>query len=314
MQWTRCSNLPTAMYGALATVINSTLYVCGGCCPKDSMGKYNVYKYELKNDHWSTLPHLQHYFGIPVNINDQLTIIGGKHSTIKKPTKLVTTYNGNGWSNIHPNLLVARSEPAAVPYSHYVIVAGGDSDNNKLLDSIEVFDVPKSQWMIVNTCLPEPMYNISATICNDSFTIVGYTYEGDDRSNSTCIIPVHKVLPQQQQQQSLTSSTEKEDAKWDKLADASYWFTTLIPNTSPPTVIGGSNKDNNTVNDIDVYDDATKSWKKSASVPINCCFITVAVINQSIIVMGGSSDVNSQETCDATALSDVYVGQLALLD
>lgn len=301
------------MYGALGTVIHSTLYVCGGCCPKDSMGKYNVYKYELDNDHWNILPHLQHYYGIPVNINDQVTIIGGKHSTTKKPTKLVTTYNGNAWSNTYPNLLVARSEPAAVPYSHYIIVAGGEGDNNKLLDSIEVFDIPKSQWMVVNTCLPEPMYNISTTICSDSFTIVGYTYEGDDRSTNSYIIPVHEILPQQQQQ-SLTTSTEKENSKWDKLANAPYWFSTLIPNISPPTVIGGSNNDNNTVNDIDVYDDATKSWKKLASVPINCCFTTVAVLNQSIIVMGGSTDVNTQEKCDATALSDVYIGQLTMLD
>ena len=312
MQWTGCSNLPTAMYGALATVINTTLYICGGCCPNDSMGKHNVYKYELNDDHWSILPRLQHYFGIPVNINNQITIIGGKHSTKKKPTKLVTTYNGNSWNNTYPNLSVARSEPAAVPYSHYVIVAGGESDNNTLLDSIEVFDIPKSQWVIVNTCLPEPMYNVSATICADTFTIVGYTYEGDDRSNSTWIVPVYEIVPQQQQLP--TSSTEKENAKWDKLASVAYWFTTLVPNSSPPTVVGGSNEENNTVNDIAVYDDITKSWKKLESLPMNCCFATVAVINQSIIVMGGSSDVDSQEKCNATALSDVYIGQLALLD
>ena len=51
-------------------------------------------------------------------------------------------------------------------------------------------------------------------------------------------------------------------------------------------------------------------WNKISSLPINCALITVAVINQSIIVMGGCSDAKTNETRNATALSDVSVGQL----
>ena len=51
----------------------------------------------------------------------------------------------------HPKLSVARIRPAVVPYHQYVIVAGGIGDDDNVLDSIEVFDVTKSHWMIVNT-------------------------------------------------------------------------------------------------------------------------------------------------------------------
>ena len=164
------------MWGAYATVINSTLYISGGWCPNDTAKIFNVYKFELDKNQWSVLPPIQQYYGIPVNISDQLTIISGRCSTPPyKPTNLVTTYDDNSWNNTYPNLSVARVLPAVVPYHQYVIVAGGKGDDNNLLDSIEVFNITKSHWMIVNTHLPEPMYHISATICSDSFTIVGFT-------------------------------------------------------------------------------------------------------------------------------------------
>ena len=298
------------MYGASATVINSTLYISGGWCPNDNRNNYNVYKYELDKNQWSVLPPLQQFYGVPVNVNDQLTIISGRDRNYK-PTNLVTTYDDNSWNNTYPNLSVARLLPAVVPYHQYVIVAGGKGDDGNLLDSIEVFDITKSHWMIVNTHLPQPMSHISATICADSFTIVGYDTADNIRYNSTFIIAIDDIISlPQQTQHSLTSSTDKDNTKWHRLADAPYWKTALVPNTSPPVIIGGSDEQVNTVNDITIYDDTSNKWNKISSLPINCAYTTVAVINQSIIVMGGSSDTKTTETTHATALSDVNVGQL----
>ena len=293
------------MYGAHAAVINSTLYISGGLCPNDILNMCNVYKFELDKNQWSVLPPIQQYYGIPVNISDQLTIISGKCSTPPyKTTNLVTTYDDNSWNNTYPNLSVARWWPAVVPYHQYVIVAGGKGDDN-LLDSIEVFDITKSHWMIVNTHLPKLMCAISSTICGDSFTIVGYTGANSQRSSEAFTIPIEGILSLPHSQ----SSTDKDSIKWHQLADAPYWKTALVPNTSPPVIIGGSNEQVNTVNDITIYDDTSNKWNKISSLPINCACTTVAVINQSIIVMGGCSDVKTIETCGATALSDVNVGQ-----
>ena len=298
------------MHGASATVINSTLYITGGWCPNDTRNIYNVYKYELNKNQWSVLPPLQQFYGVPVNVNDQLTIIGGKDRN-NKPTNLVTTYDDNSWNNTYPNLSVARWLPAVVPYHQYVIVAGGKGDDDNVLDSIEVFDITKSHWMIVNTHLPKPMWHISATICGDSFTIVGYGYTGNKRCNATFIIAIDDIISlPQQTQQSLTSSTDKDNTKWHQLANAPYWKTALVPNTSPPVIIGGDDEQVNTVNDITIYDDTSNKWNKISSLPINCAYTTVAVINQSIIVMGGCSDTKINETRNATTLSDVNVGQL----
>ena len=299
------------MYGAYAAVINSTLYISGGWCPNDTSKIYDVYKYNSNKNQWSVLPPLQQYCGIPVSISNQLTIISGRCSTPPyKPTNLVTTYDGKSWNNTYPNLSVARLVPAVVPYHQYVIVAGGEGDGDNVLDSIEVFDITKSHdhWMIVNTHLPQPMYAISATICGDSFTIVGYTGTDNKRYREAFTIPIEGIFSLSQQSHSL-SSTDKDNTKWHKLAHAPYWKTTLVPNTSPPVIIGGSKQDI-TVNDITIYDDASNKWNNISSLPINCALTTVAVINQSIIVMGGCTDAKSNETRNATALNDVNVGQL----
>ena len=303
------------MWGAQAIVINTTLYISGGWCPNgDDMD--NVYKYELDKNKWSVLPPLQQYYGIPVNTDNQLTVIGGNHSTTYKPTTQVTTFTNNRWNNdTYPNLSVARVLPAVVPYHQYVIVAGGLGDDETALDTIEVLNVSSCHWMIVNTHLPEPMCRISATVCADSFTIVGYDDADNKCSNETFTIPIDEIISQQQQtQQSLTSSTDKDNTKWHTLTNAPYWRTALVPNTSPPVIIGGEDEQDNTVNDITMYDDTNNRWKKIASLPINCAHTTVAVINDCIIVMGGASDIKTPETTNATALSDVNVGQLVLCD
>ena len=304
------------MWGAYATVINTTLYITGGWCPNDIRNVYNVYKYELDKNQWSVLPPLQQYRGISVNTDNQLTVIGGRHSTTHKPTTQVTTFTNNRWNNdTYPNLSVARSSPALVPYHQYVIVAGGKGDDETALDTIEVLNVSSCHWMIVNTHLPQPMCRISVTVCADSFTIVGY--DGADKKgySGTFTIPIDQIISQQQQtQQSLTSSADKDNTKWHRLADAPYCATTLVPNTSSPVIIGGEDEQGNTVNDITIYDDTNNRWKKIASLPINCARTTVAVINDCIIVMGGASDAKTTETINATSLSDVNVGQLVLCD
>ena len=303
------------MWGAYATVINTTLYITGGGCPNDTRNMYNVHKYELDKNQWSVLPPLQQYRGIPVNTDNQLTVIGGRHSTTHKPTTQVTTFTNNRWNNdTYPNLSVARVLPAVVPYHQYVIVAGGVGDDGTALDTIEVFNVSSCHWMIVNTHLPLPMYWISATVCADSFTIVEYAADKKCYTR-TFTVPIGEIISQQQQtQQSLTSSTDKDNTKWHKLATAPYWYTALVPNTSPPVIIGGQDEQLNTVNDITIYDDTNNRWKKIASLPINCAYTTVAVINDCIIVMGGASDTKTTGTANATALSDVNVGQLVLCD
>ena len=308
MQWTSGTKLPTAMHGAYATVINSTLYITGGWCPNDKRNSFNVYKYESDKDQWSALPPLQYFYGVPVIVNNHLTIIGGRDSH-SKAINWVVTFSDYRWKSIYPNLSVARLHPAVVPYHQYVIVAGGKGDDGNVLDSIEVFNITTSHWIIINTHLPQPMYQISASVFTNSFIIVGYAGADGKFYNGTFMIAVDDIISKHQQiKKSLKRSADYDNIQWNQLAPAPYWRTALVPNTSSPVIIGGNNKQDNAVDDIAIYDDSSNEWKKISTIPINCACTTVAVINQSIIVMGGCSGTKTYETRNATALSDVNIG------
>jgi len=289
------------MWRAHATIINSIIYIGGGNCP-DHSKEENIYAYYSEEDRWDCLPQLQQYLGVPVNISDNLTIIGGRDSAPPyEVTSKVTTFSDNSWRNdIFQNLLIARLHPAVVPHQSYIIVVGGRSNNDIVLDTIEVFDTTTLQWRIVNTHLPEPMSYPSATMCGESLVIVGFTTADDKRSNGTFLIDINKIVQP-------TSSTG-EDIKWSSLADAPHLYTVLITNISPPVIIGGEDNQGKTSNDIALYDDVKNSWRRVSSLPINCAYTTVTIINNVIVVAGGCVETGTEETCDATSLTSVVMG------
>ena len=43
-------------------------------------------------------------------------------------------------------------------------------------------------------------------------------------------------------QQSPTTSTSEDDSKWSKLCHTPYFRSTIVPNTSPPVIIGGQDR------------------------------------------------------------------------
>ena len=100
-----------------------------------------VFVYKFKEDKWSCLPPLQKHCGVPMNINKKLVIVGGceKTSSLKAMYCLTTFYNNSQNNDTFPNkiMLTARIWPdVASHHQSYIIVVGGKSDGNTLLNSI----------------------------------------------------------------------------------------------------------------------------------------------------------------------------------
>ena len=309
MKWTKCSNLPVAMRYAHATVINDTLYIGGGVCPTANHD-YFMFSYKLTDDQWRTLPVLPQCYGVPTSINDQLLYIGGMDYSTSRSTNKVITLTGDQWRSHFPNMIEARWGHAVVSYQHYTIVTGGVGEDGSTLNTIEVFN--NHQWTMVSTHLPQPMRAISATTCNQSFIITGYDGADGGRYSGVFITTIDNLVGTEQQK-SLTSSTSEDDNKWSELYHTPYWDTTIVPNTSPPVIIGGS-KQGKTVNNISLYDDSSNSWRTVSSLPISCAMATVTTINNTIIVAGGCTDASNRETANATSLTSVVLGQLEMCD
>ena len=307
MKWTKCSNLPVAMRYAHATVINDVLYIGGGECTTVN-DNYCMFSYKLIDDQWMRLPLLPQAHGVPTNINNQLCYTGGQDYSTSRSTNKVITFEHDQWIVKHCNMTTARCLHAVVSYQHYTIVAGGEGEDGSTLDTIEVFNCNNNQWTILSTHLPQPMININATTCNQSFIIAGYDGANGRASNGTFIISMDSLVGADQQ--SLTSSTSEDDNKWSELFHTPYWNTAIVPNTSTPVIIGGYDNQGKAVNNISLYDDSSDNWRTMSSLPISCAGATVATINDVIIVAGGCTDGSTMETINATTLTSVVLGQL----
>ena len=305
MKWTKCTNLPVAMRLAHATVINDTLYIGGGVCTTAN-DDYLMFSYKLIDDQWRMLPVLPQCYGVPTNIG------GADHSTNTSTNKVITLLN-NQWTIHYPNMTTARRHHAVVSYQHYTIVAGGEGEDGLTLDTIEVFNCNNYQWTILSTHLPLPMKDINATTCNQSFIIAGYDGADGRAYNGTFIITMDSLVGTEQEH-SLTSSTSEHDNKWSQLFPTPYFNTTIVPNTTPPVIIGGMDQQGKAVNNISLYDDSSNSWRTVSSLPISCAWATVATINNIMIVAGGYTDASTIETANATTLTSVVLGQLELCD
>ena len=293
---------------AKVIVINDILYIGGGLCTTAN-DEYYIFSYQLTDDQWTKLSILPHCYGVPINIDNQLSYIGGLDPSTGTSTNKVITLEDNKWTTKYHNMIVARCYHAAVTYQHYIIVAGGEGEDWSTLDTIEVFNCSNYQWTIVSTYLPRPMKLINASTCNQFFIIAGY--EGADNSSycGTFIITMDSLL---EHQQSHTSSTSESDNKWSELFPTPHYNSTIVPYTSPPVIIGGEDQHSKMVNKISLYDDSSDSWSPIEISPITCTGATVATINNIIIIAGGYTDGSSFEATNATTLTSVVLGQLEL--
>jgi len=301
IKWTKCADLPVPMRGAYATIIDDVICIGGGECP-DYDDQYYIFMYHLKENQWTRLPtHVPQYYGVLVNINNKLTVIGGRDPTYGRPTNNVVTLQDDQWSSLYGDMNSARSRPAVLPHHHYTIVAGGMSDDYVVVDTIEVFD--GDQWTTSKTRLPQKMCNISATTSNNSLIIAGYDGADDQRSNGVYIVLIDEIID------ASTTSSSTDYIKWTKLATTPFWYTAIVPRTAPPVIVGGEEQ-GNTTDDIMTYDDSTNNWKMVLSLPIKCCQATILPLPQTIFMAGGCTDNRTLKTADATSLTSVMIGKI----
>ena len=304
IKWTKCTDLPVPMRGAYSTIIDDIIYIGGGACPHVSDQLY-IFMYHLKENKWSRLPTpLPHYYGVVVNINNKLTVIGGLDHN-DRPINKVLTLKDDQWTSLYGDMNSARYRPAVLPHHHYTIVAGGQNDHKVMVDSIEVFD--GDQWTISKTCLPQPMWAIGATTSNNSLIIAGYTGADGQRYSGVYITTIDDIIDHS------TTSSSTDDNKWTQLAPTPYFNTTIVPNTTPPVIVGGD-KQYNTTDDIMAYDDSTNNWRTVSSLPIKCCHTTILSLPHTIIMAGGCTDRRTIETANATTLTSVMIGELVETD
>ena len=272
-----------------------------GTTPDNDTYRY-VYVYDISGNQWDRLPPPGQYMGRLVVINSKLTVIGGRDDTTRKITNKVTTYYNYSWNNFYyPNMIKARNKPGTATHFDYIIVAGGVIADETFSDDIELLNYKQSShWIIARMKLPEPMRSPSLTISDNLLYIVGYSTATDGRINAAYKLSIDIIISPADQ---LTSN------HWTKLPLAPHCYTAIIPNTSPPVIIGGSGP----TADIRVLDVPNNSWKKIASLTSPRTFTAVVPINHdSILVIGGCTSGIGIKEAKEHSISRVEKGSVKL--
>ena len=305
IKWTTCSDLPTPMYDAYVAMSNGTIY-CTGTTPNED-NQHEVYCYDTRTDQWKQLPRPGHRLGVIHMVDNKLTIFGGMEPHTSNRHKKVTTYNSktNSWYSQFPNMLYNRSKPGVVTSHDYVIVMGGRSSPDTILDNMEVMNYHHLQWREVSVHLPVPMWAIRPTISGDHIIILGYS-TATGRYNGCYHIPTEELILSFNQ----SLSPGAVPVQWKELSATTHYYTTTIPYSNPAVIIGG-NKDGVPTSNVCLYDINKNSWRKVDSLTSARCHKGVSLINDNaIIVIGGCTKSGGVEVALSSSLTIVEIGTI----
>ena len=99
--------------------------------------------------------------------------------------------------------------------------------------------------------------------------------------------------------------------KWTELTATDHWYTGLVPNSSPPVIVGGEDTTGATTADIKMYN---KSWNKIGSLSSARSSVALAAVyNNAIIIIGGCTKGDTMANALSSSLTVVELGQAELL-
>ena len=151
LSWQQCDDLPRPSYIISIAELDGSVYVTP---LRAEGGPPHPYKYDSKEDKWSTLPALPciQFTLVSIPALHQLLAIGGIKSdgndTVASSNKVfLWDEKYRKWLNPYPDMLTARHHCAAVYYRSKVIVAGGVASASAfkvMTRSVEVLHIDKN--------------------------------------------------------------------------------------------------------------------------------------------------------------------------
>ena len=205
---------------------------------------HTLFKYQVDEDKWTTLPPCPHAnFGLAF-IHGLLTVIGGINHDSPLPTCTLLSFEDMQWVEKLPPMTTPRSRPAvaATPGGAAIVAAGGwGHDGDWWSDAVELYDSDTSQWSTLLN-LPERLPGIAATLCGDRFYVM-------DWSDSVYSCSLQSLIAISQ-----IRAPDKDYPKfWEAVPNVPVKWCTLASVCGRPVAVGGHTKPD-TTSAIHLYD------------------------------------------------------------
>jgi len=151
------------------------------------------------------------------------------------------------------------------------------------------------------------MYGIDPTISDNVLLIVGYSH-ASGRSNVCCLIPVDTILSSLDQPPITNTLLQ---TLWKGMSLAPSYYTSTLPYSNPPLIIGGCDVHNISTSAINVFDTRRLLWRPVGYLSSARKDMSVATINKNtIIVIGGNRKGETIQDAKSTSLTTVEMGHI----
>ncbi|KAL4226494.1 hypothetical protein ACF0H5_014479 [Mactra antiquata] len=168
--WLLTSSLPEPIYDAAVASLKSKIYVVGGLTHNDlsstSHVVSSVYCFDTTTEGWTKLNDVR--FGrcqsSLVNVNDRLYLCGGAtnaynlHNTELASTSNIDEYDHDNdkWTHVSDMVIPRHDMGVAVAGSRIYMIGGITTPADRVLQSIECYDVTSQAWISGVQDLPYP--------------------------------------------------------------------------------------------------------------------------------------------------------------
>lgn len=289
--WRECKKSPCPMARATdnAAVGCRTVYFrLSGC--------RQVYAYTTTNRSWIQLPDCPFEYCSLTCVSNLVTTVGGfRNGCTDQLFSLTGEGSGRKWTKEFPPMPTKRSHTAALCNQVVLIVAGGRTEGQNVLRTIEVMDVDTYQWSVAAD-LPVPLHLALATVCSERLYVSGGRDENRHPSRSvyTCSLStlLQSCTPARSEvisDASLKSSPSRDQpGLWNRIADLPVTESTCVSLGGQLLAIGGMDSDNKPTTTILVHNQAANAWEiiGEMSTARSWCFAAVLPEGK-LMVVGG---------------------------
>ena len=258
LEWRKCRGLPGSFFGAQAVCLEDKLY----------LGSDKLFIYTPTTDTWAVKDTPVCYFALVV-YHFQLVLVGGRMTGDQSVTnKLWTLDRHNQLKRTLPPMTVRRWRASAVEYSNNIIVAGGEDDQWRRTDIVEVYN--GHHWAKAQS-LPIACWGMMSAILNGHWYLAGGIGQGKEIYYASL---ESLIASCQLSERQLTSV-------WSRLADAPDEFRILVAFGNRLVAIGYI------TSSIHAYSPYSQSWVYVGDKPGGCSVKAAAVLPSGDLMVAG---------------------------
>ena len=248
-----------------------------------------VFAYNSENNDWSELPWCpQRRFGLAV-VNNPITAVGGESGG---HTNCLSSFSGGEWVTVFPPMPTKRRRAAVISAQNYLIAAGGQGVGGAL-STVEVMDMNTLKWYTAAS-LPEPVYNMSATVCGGRLYLLG-GYDKNYNSTHAVFTCTLDSLIRSCHPPSQTPPHTSEASVWQRVADVPVKRSTCTTLNGRVLAVSGWDSHGNRTAAVHMYNPDSDSWLVLGNMPTARSWCLVVGLRDCIITVGGYGGYHTVE-------------------